>query len=150
MREYTKAMEAAQQAQDADVEKKHTREIEEQMTKILYAQNSERAGETEEQTLQRAMRDPEIAVCIFSDPVTELLDTDEFVIAEHHERPRHATDFAAGSREPGGAAGSHEEPRSAGKDPEACRGWHHPHALSGHRGLSCRGVLADRIRAFRV
>jgi len=66
MREYTKAMEAAQQAQDADVEKKHTREIEEQMTKILYAQNSERAGETEEQTLQRAMRDPEIAVCIFN------------------------------------------------------------------------------------
>ena len=56
------------QASDADAEKKHTREIEEQMTKIAMAMQTERANETEEQTLQRAMRDPEVAVrfCFFS------------------------------------------------------------------------------------
>jgi stress-induced-phosphoprotein 1 len=62
MREYTKAMEAAQAATDADKDGKHRREIEEQMRKIELALYSQRAGETEEETLQRAMRDPEVAV----------------------------------------------------------------------------------------
>ncbi|KAG8778512.1 Hsp90 cochaperone, partial [Serendipita sp. 398] len=62
MKEFTKAMEACQAATDADVEKKHTREIEDQMQKISMAMYTQRAGETEEETLQRAMRDPEVAV----------------------------------------------------------------------------------------
>ena len=62
MREYTKAMEAAQAATDADKDGKHRREIEDQMRKIELALYSQRAGETEEETLQRAMRDPEVAV----------------------------------------------------------------------------------------
>jgi stress-induced-phosphoprotein 1 len=66
-------MEAAQVAQDLDTEKKHTREIEEQMQKITMATYAQRAGETEEQTLQRAMRDPEVAVSIFTFP--SLLDS---------------------------------------------------------------------------
>jgi len=68
MREYTKAMEAAQAATDADTEKKHTAEIEGQMQKISMAMYTQRAGETEEETLQRAMRDPEVA-SIMQDPV---------------------------------------------------------------------------------
>ncbi|KAG8821708.1 Hsp90 cochaperone [Serendipita sp. 399] len=68
MKEYTKAMEAAQVAQDTDVDKKHAREIDDQMQKISVAMYTERAGETEEQTLQRAMRDPEVA-SIMQDPV---------------------------------------------------------------------------------
>ena len=63
MKEYAKAMEIAGQASDADSEKKHTGEIEGLVMKINTTLSSERAGETEEQTLQRAMRDPEIAVC---------------------------------------------------------------------------------------
>lgn len=55
-------MEAAQAAQDADVEKKHVKEIDEQMQKISMAMYTQRSGETEEETLQRAMRDPEVAV----------------------------------------------------------------------------------------
>ncbi|EJD54033.1 TPR-like protein [Auricularia subglabra TFB-10046 SS5] len=70
MREYSKAMTAAQEASDADTEKKHTREIEEQMAKIASAMQAERANETEEQTLQRAMRDPEVA-SIMNDPVMQ-------------------------------------------------------------------------------
>ena len=57
-------MEAAQVASDADEEHKHTAEIEGQMVKISQALYNERSNETEEQTLQRAMRDPEVAVRI--------------------------------------------------------------------------------------
>lgn len=62
MRDYTKAMEIADQATAIDEEKKHTREIQEQMMKCQQALFSQREGESEEETLQRAMRDPEIAV----------------------------------------------------------------------------------------
>lgn len=81
MREYTKAMEACQevyspqikfwrsktyalrsQASIADTEAKHTREIEAQIQKVSTALYAERQGESEEETLQRAMRDPEVAV----------------------------------------------------------------------------------------
>lgn len=62
MKEYTKAMAAAALASDADTEKKHTAEIESHLMKINQAAYEERAEETEEQTLQRAMRDPEVAV----------------------------------------------------------------------------------------
>lgn len=80
MREYTKAMEAAQevskhaeqdintaangvfQALDVDTEKQHTKEIEQQMEKVGRAIYDQQSGESDEQTLQRAMRDPEVAV----------------------------------------------------------------------------------------
>ncbi|KAH7103020.1 putative stress-induced protein STI1 [Auriculariales sp. MPI-PUGE-AT-0066] len=70
MKEYSKAMSACQEATDADTEKKHTREIEEQMTKLAMAMQTERASESEEQTLERAMRDPEVA-SIMNDPVMQ-------------------------------------------------------------------------------
>ncbi|KAI0637715.1 putative stress-induced protein STI1 [Trametes polyzona] len=70
MREYTKAIEAVQLAADVDEEKKHTREIQEQMLKCQQALYSQREGESEEETLQRAMRDPEIAQ-IMGDPIMQ-------------------------------------------------------------------------------
>ncbi|KAF8529244.1 activator of Hsp70 and Hsp90 chaperone [Hysterangium stoloniferum] len=70
MKEYTKAMQAVQEAQDADEEKKHKREIDEQLQKITMALYSQRADESEEDTIQRAMRDPEIAQ-IMGDPVMQ-------------------------------------------------------------------------------
>ena len=62
MKEYNKALEVAGQASEADVDRRHTSEIEAHVMKINQAMYSQRAGETDEQTLQRAMKDPEVAV----------------------------------------------------------------------------------------
>ncbi|QRW16272.1 stress-induced-phosphoprotein 1 [Rhizoctonia solani] len=70
MREYTKAMEAAQEATAADTEKQHTREIEQQMEKVARALYEQQSGESDEQTLERAMRDPEVA-SIMTDPIMQ-------------------------------------------------------------------------------
>ena len=64
MRDYTKALEAVQDATEHDDGGKHTREIQEQMYKINAAISQQRQGETEEEALQRAMKDPEVAVSI--------------------------------------------------------------------------------------
>jgi len=68
MREYTRSIEAIQAAEAADTEGKHTAEIEQQKQKVSMAMYDQRAGESEEETLQRAMRDPEVAQ-IMQDPV---------------------------------------------------------------------------------
>ncbi|KAJ7762806.1 activator of Hsp70 and Hsp90 chaperone [Mycena maculata] len=70
MRDYTKAIEAAQEATDHDPEHKHTREIREQEMKCQQALFSQRGTETQEETLERAMRDPEVAG-IMNDPVMQ-------------------------------------------------------------------------------
>jgi stress-induced-phosphoprotein 1 len=62
MREYTRALEAIQQAEEHDPEHKHRAEIQQQSFKCQQALFTQRAGESEEETLNRAMRDPEIAV----------------------------------------------------------------------------------------
>nr|GAT46225.1 activator of Hsp70 and Hsp90 chaperones [Mycena chlorophos] len=70
MREYTKAIEAVQEARHHDKENKHTREISDQEMKCQQALYAQRGEETQEQTLERAMRDPEVA-SIMSDPVMQ-------------------------------------------------------------------------------
>lgn len=70
MRDYTKAIEAVQQAADVDEEKKHSKEIQDQVIKCQQAMFSQREGENEEETLQRAMRDPEVAR-IMGDPIMQ-------------------------------------------------------------------------------
>lgn len=62
MREYTKAIEASQEATDHDVDHKHTSEITQQEMKCQQALFSQRGEESQEETLERAMRDPEVAV----------------------------------------------------------------------------------------
>lgn len=62
MRDYTKAIEAIQQANDQDVDHQHTKEISQQELKCQQALFSQRGEESQEETLQRAMRDPEVAV----------------------------------------------------------------------------------------
>jgi len=90
MKEYSKAMEAAQLASDMDEEKAHTREIEGQLQKIATAMYSQRANETEEETLQRAMRDPEVAN-IMSDPVIQQIlqqaQQDPAALQDHLKNP---------------------------------------------------------------
>ncbi|VDB90060.1 unnamed protein product [Peniophora sp. CBMAI 1063] len=70
MRDYTKALEAVQDATEHDDAGKHTREIQDQMYKINAAISQQRQGETEEEALQRAMKDPEVAN-IMSDPIMQ-------------------------------------------------------------------------------
>ena len=62
MRDYTKAIEAIQEASDHDVDHQHTKEISQQELKCQQALFSQRGEESQEETLQRAMRDPEVAV----------------------------------------------------------------------------------------
>ena len=66
MRDYVKAIEALQEAAEHDETKAHTKEIQEQMWKCQQAQFSQREGESDDDVMQRALRDPEIAVCTFS------------------------------------------------------------------------------------
>lgn len=61
MKDYTKALTVCQEAMEADTEKKHTREIEQQMQKCMMETYAQRSTETDEQTLARAMQDPEVA-----------------------------------------------------------------------------------------
>ncbi|WFD33540.1 Hsp90 cochaperone [Malassezia cuniculi] len=72
MREYTKSLEAIQLA--SDVDERHgnanQREIQTQQSKCMNALYEQRANETDEQTLERAMRDPEVA-SIMQDPVMQ-------------------------------------------------------------------------------
>jgi stress-induced-phosphoprotein 1 len=70
MRDYTKALEAIQEAEEHDEGHKHASEIQQQVHKCQQALFSQRQGESEEETLQRAMRDPEIAG-IMNDPIMQ-------------------------------------------------------------------------------
>lgn len=62
MRDYAQALEAIQEATEQDTEHQHTREISQQELKCQQAMFSQRGEETQEETLARAMRDPEVAV----------------------------------------------------------------------------------------
>jgi stress-induced-phosphoprotein 1 len=68
MRDYIKASEAAQEAGEHDEAHAHTKEIQEQILKCQQAQFSQRDGESDDDVMQRAMRDPEVAVCFPSHP----------------------------------------------------------------------------------
>jgi stress-induced-phosphoprotein 1 len=59
MKEYNRALDVCAEAQEHD-DGKNARELEQQQQKCLEAQFSARAGETEEQTMQRIQNDPEV------------------------------------------------------------------------------------------
>ncbi|KAI5810406.1 hypothetical protein BZA77DRAFT_271664 [Pyronema omphalodes] len=70
MRDYNKCLDACDAATLADTESKHTREIEDCQRKCMQVMYSAREGETEEQTMERIQRDPEL-VSIISDPIMQ-------------------------------------------------------------------------------
>lgn len=83
MKEYTKALEAIQRAEDADhaaangsaaagTATPNAKEIQQVQYKIQSALYEQRSGETDEETLARAMRDPEVAG-IMQDPAMQSL-----------------------------------------------------------------------------
>ena len=68
MKDNTAAFDTLQKATEADVDKKHTRELESNMSRIMMEIQSERSSMTDEETYQQAMRDPEVAQ-IMNDPI---------------------------------------------------------------------------------
>jgi len=90
MREYTKAIEAIQQATDHDTDHQHTKEISQQELKCQQALFSQRGEESQEETLQRAMRDPEVAG-IMNDPVMQQIlqqaQNDPGALQDHMKNP---------------------------------------------------------------
>lgn len=141
MRDYTKAIEAVEQAAEADTERKHTREIQEQVIKCQQELFKQREGENEEETLARAMRDPEIAVCEGAEYLL-VIHTDAVVInAEDYGGSDHAVHPPAGAAEPSGPARPHEEPDCSSKHHEAhqCRYYQDPISVDGvgFRDLDC-------------
>ncbi|KAL4743017.1 hypothetical protein BDV11DRAFT_179364 [Aspergillus similis] len=69
MKEYSRAIDACSDAAEHD-DGSHAREIEQQQQKVLEAQFSSRAGETEQETMERIQKDPEI-MSILQDPVMQ-------------------------------------------------------------------------------
>ncbi|KAF8897167.1 activator of Hsp70 and Hsp90 chaperone [Infundibulicybe gibba] len=90
MKEYTQAIEAVQEATDHDLERKHTTEIAQQEMKCQQALFSQRGEESQEQTLERAMRDPEVAG-IMNDPIMQQIlqqaQTDPKALQDHMKNP---------------------------------------------------------------
>lgn len=126
MKDYEQALTVCQVAMEQDTEKKHTREIETQMQKAIMETQTQRQGETDEQTLERAMKNPEIAQIMVSQeylppvsahPTSEVLDA-YFQLPELYiERPRHAIYPPIRSAGPQESARPHEKvSHDQGKD----------------------------------
>ncbi|KAI4913593.1 hypothetical protein J4E90_005312 [Alternaria incomplexa] len=90
MREYNKCVNVCAEAMEHDKDGKNAREIQQQEAKALQAQYSAREGETEQQTMERIQRDPEI-VGILQDPVMQAIlqqaKDDPAALQEHLKNP---------------------------------------------------------------
>ncbi|KAH7355697.1 hypothetical protein BKA66DRAFT_475028 [Pyrenochaeta sp. MPI-SDFR-AT-0127] len=90
MREYNKCINVCAEALEHDKDGKNTREIQQQETKALQAQYSAREGETEQQTMERIQRDPEITG-ILQDPIMQSIlqqaKDDPAALQEHLKNP---------------------------------------------------------------
>jgi len=90
MREYNKCIDVCTEAMAADEGGKNAREIREQEQKAMQAQYAAREGETEEQTMERIQRDPDI-VAILQDPIMQSIlqqaKDDPAALQEHLKNP---------------------------------------------------------------
>lgn len=90
MREYNKVIDVCNEAMAHDKDGKNTRELEQQMQKAVQAQYSAREGETEEETMERIQRDPEI-LSILQDPIMQSIlqqaKGDPAALQEHMKNP---------------------------------------------------------------
>ncbi|KAK5651523.1 hypothetical protein OQA88_11977 [Cercophora sp. LCS_1] len=93
MREYSKCVDACSEAQSVDNEHHNganAKEIDQQQQKAFTAMYAARENETEEQTRERLMRDPEI-MGIMQDPVMQAIlqqaQSDPAALTEHMRNP---------------------------------------------------------------
>lgn len=91
MREYSKCVDVCTDAAERDQNGANTREIEQQQQKALEAQFSAQEGETEEQTMERIQRDPDI-LRILQDPVMQSIlqqaKGDPAALQDHMRNPQ--------------------------------------------------------------
>jgi tetratricopeptide (TPR) repeat protein len=133
MREYNKCINVCSEAMEHDKDGKNAREIQAQETKALQAQYSAREGETEQQTMERIQRDPEVRRNTPSFKNTEHPLTHS-VDHRHPARPRYAGHSATGQGRPSGSTRAPEESSDPLQDPEAGARWCHSHGtISGTR-----------------
>lgn len=124
MKEYNKCLDACNAATEADTDGKHTREIEEQTRKCMESMYSNREGETEEQTMERIQKDPEI-VSIISDPVMQSILQQVRYKSPTRLMDSLLTRLCTGEIEPGCSERPHEESHDPPKDPEIDGGRDH-------------------------
>lgn len=111
MRDYSKCLDACNEATEQDTESKHTREIEGISQQCMQQMYTSREGETEEQTMERIQRDPEL-VSLIQDPVMQSIlqqaRQDPNALREHMKNPMIKTKIqklmAAGEFSPRGVA----------------------------------------------
>lgn len=98
-KEYDESLETCQLAKEADVEHKHTVEIDQQLNRV-YTEMSRgpvrREGETEEETLKRAQQDPEVQR-IMGDPamrsILQQMQEDPRAAQDHLKNPKVAANI---------------------------------------------------------
>ncbi|MCJ1281137.1 Hsp90 cochaperone [Xylographa opegraphella] len=90
MKEYNKCLDVCAEALEHDESGANHREIEQQQQKALQAQFAGREGETEEQTMERIQKDPDI-MAILQDPVMQSIlqqaKGDPKALQEHMRNP---------------------------------------------------------------
>lgn len=123
MKDSNKALEALREAEEKDTEGKHKKEIQGQMQKCIVAEYGDRENETDEQRLERAMRDPEVQQ-IMSD--VSSLPRSAFVLQllTRNDAARHAIHPPTSPIRPRRAAEPPRQPDDQAKDHEARAGWH--------------------------
>ncbi|KAJ1505934.1 hypothetical protein HMI54_005555 [Coelomomyces lativittatus] len=67
-RDFSECLETCELAKKADLEQKHTEEIDQQMSKCYQKMYTEQSGQSKEEIMKKAMQDPEIQQ-ILADPV---------------------------------------------------------------------------------
>ncbi|KAI9721393.1 MAG: Hsp90 cochaperone [Chrysothrix sp. TS-e1954] len=91
MREYSRCMDVCAEASTQDKDGKNAREISQQEQKALQAQFQSQEGESEEETMKRIQRDPEI-VGMLQDPVMQSIlqqaKSDPKALQDHMKDPR--------------------------------------------------------------
>ena len=121
MKEYNKCIDVCTEAMEHDENGANQREIEQLSQKALQAQFSGREGETEEQTMERIQRDPDVSFwevlfhrCWL---LTQITDHGNIAGSNHAEYP------PASKGRPGCSGRAYEEPWNKDKDPKAssCR-----------------------------
>lgn len=133
MKRYSDCLDACEVAAEVDAEHhggSNAKEIEQQQQKALMKMYEKRENETEEQTRERIMQDPDVSGLEASRGSHKRLWLTYFT-TDHgrHARPRHAVNPAAGPVRPCCPTGAHEERWGALQDPEANRCWRHPRWL---------------------